>query len=75
MTPNKLYKNKYNTDVAFEVKALISETEDTLTYLGKWVNISLTTPGYIDNDTIVIQKNQLSSWKEYRLNVSTDRLL
>lgn len=64
MILNNIYWNKYNTDIAFQPVSLEKETEDSLTFYGKWYNIVSTTHFVIDYDTITIRKKDLNNWKE-----------
>lgn len=64
MILNNIYRNKYNTDIAFQPVSLEKETEDSLTFYGKWYNIVSTTHFVIDYDTITIRKKDLNNWKE-----------
>lgn len=68
MEINKLYKHTNNSDVAFEPLFLVSESEDSLTFEGRWVNIILHNPDIICNDKITINKQDQHNWKEINLH-------
>ena len=63
MILNNTYNNIYNKDIAFQPVFLEKETEESLTFYGKWFNI-VSTPFVIDYDTITINKKDLNNWKE-----------
>lgn len=62
MVAGKLYRHKKAIDVSFLVVIVFSEDNDSLTLLGKWFHNKY--KYFLAKDDIVVQKKDLSNWRE-----------
>jgi len=73
MYPNRLYKHKNNTDVAFVPVNVLQGQSDLLVF-GKWFNIVNPNNVYlIDSDQITINLSDLEKWEQ--IDVLSGRIL
>lgn len=61
---NKLYKHKYNTDIAFQLLDF-EQKDDIIECRVIWWNIQY--KFRVDNDTIKIKRTDLHNWSEYNV--------
>lgn len=63
MKTRTLYKHIRNIDVAFS-PSIITTIDSDLHMIGFWYNISTGIPKLIDQDKIVIKKEDINNWKQ-----------